>query len=335
MSILVNRRSVSIDYKDDNDARYIDEWGGDGGRFSRTRSGTQKFGRASTRRASVPNPTPLRKERVARAPPSPREEPTPLRKHARRSDPAAFSHLLLPTTASKARAQSKYVERKNGHGGEPSTGSRSVSPVATNAGSRLYALAMAQLKHIAEKRAESERKLKEQEDKLTFKPKITSTSRLLCAGGYRPPHECYKEVQSRAIEKRRMREQVILMKSDSDCTFRPTLTANSMTLADKLRKDDPFTDVGDRLCFEGGCRLVRQQLRRQIIQQREERRVISGFSISPRRADRLVRRLYNWQKECDRKKDAAAKEPLLPSGRTTVSGRRRLSSRGSSYSRRR
>nr|CCC93042.1 conserved hypothetical protein [Trypanosoma congolense IL3000] len=248
------------------------------------------------------------------------EVPTP-RRPAKRSNPEAFSHLIISTAASRSRSQRKFVERMRDSKQSTPSPSRSVSPIATEAGLRLYTAAMGQLKRLAAMRTQKEEKIRSIEEKITFTPQITPLAKRMGDEAYKPPSETYRDIQNRTMEKRHLREREALEKFASVCTFKPTIAVNSAKLAKERQQKGPFKNVGERLCFEGGCHLIRRQLRKRIIEQREARKVISDFFISPRSASRVVQRLYDWEDKCRRKRAIAAEELVRDIGRMPTSAR--------------
>ncbi|KAG8341844.1 hypothetical protein ERJ75_001736200 [Trypanosoma vivax] len=228
------------------------------------------------------------------------------------SDPEAFKRLIVPTAASVARSQRKYIERKKSEveaGNQVKTVSQKISPIATEAGNRLYTIAMRKMKEMAERRSKAKMLERAGEEKLTFQPKITSLAKSMSVG-YKAPHERFTDIMDRLVKSRDMQEQKRLQRISAECTFHPAVEPASVKMAEARRKTEPFADVGERLCFEGGCRLIRQQLRKRILDQQAEGNIISGFRISAREAEKVVQRLHKWKNDCDLKNTIKMEEHI-------------------------
>ncbi|KAH9601493.1 hypothetical protein LSM04_002800 [Trypanosoma melophagium] len=229
----------------------------------------------------------------------------------RKFNPKALERLTATTTASRSRSQRKYTDQLLDMKKEEASSSRkAISPVATKAGIRLYADAMGKIKHLERLKEEREKLLKEKEEKPTFRPKITSLAKRMGEGGYIPPHERYMNTNEKLAKKHLLQEKERMERITAGCTFHPTLASASKKLANKQRKNEPFEDVGERLFFEGGKRLLRQQLRERILEQNAETHVVGAFQISQQAANELSSRLLRWQEECDRNREAAQKAYL-------------------------
>ncbi|RNF05888.1 hypothetical protein TraAM80_04267 [Trypanosoma rangeli] len=227
----------------------------------------------------------------------------------RHFDPKALDRLNVSTVASRARSQKKYIDQlKESKAQKKLLSPRAVSPTATKAGLRLYAAAMGCQRRRENRRAEQERLQKEDEEKMTFQPQISSFAKQLGCTGYVPLHERFNHTREKLAKDRLLRESERMNRVMAGCTFHPTLAVTSRKMAARRRKSEPFSDAGERLFFEGGSRLIRQQLRERIFEELADSGVIGDFQISNEAAEELVLRLWNWQETADRNREAAQRE---------------------------
>ncbi|ESL07997.1 hypothetical protein TRSC58_04308 [Trypanosoma rangeli SC58] len=227
----------------------------------------------------------------------------------RRFDPKTLDRLNVSTVTSRARSQKKYVDQlKESKAQKKLLAPRAVSPTATKAGLRLYAAAMGCQRRLENRRAEQERLQKECEDKMTFQPQISSFAKQLGCTGYVPLHERFNHIREKLAKDMLLRERERMNRVMAGCTFHPTLAVSSRKMAARRRKSEPFSDAGERLFFEGGNRLIRQQLRERILEELADNGVIGDFQISNEAAEELVSRLWNWQETADRNREAAQRE---------------------------
>ncbi|ORC92052.1 uncharacterized protein TM35_000042660 [Trypanosoma theileri] len=232
------------------------------------------------------------------------------KKQLKKFNPNYLDRLTAPTVASRSRSQQKYKDQLREMKKQEASSQKPISPVATKAGKRLYADALGKKKQLERLREEHEKLMKEKEIEPTFQPKITSLAKRMGAAGYVPPHERYTFTSEKLAKKRLLQEKERMERITAGCTFHPSLTSASEKLANKQRKNEPFDDVGERLFYEGGRQLIRQQLRKRILEQNAEKRVVGAFQITQQAANELSSRLLKWKEECDRNREAAQKAYL-------------------------
>ncbi|EKF31786.1 hypothetical protein MOQ_004375 [Trypanosoma cruzi marinkellei] len=231
------------------------------------------------------------------------------RKKPPRCTPEAVERVNLSTVASRARSQRKYVDQlKEIQRQKSSPAPRAISPTATKAGLRLYAAAVGCQRRLEKMREEREKLKRENEEKIKFQPRISTLAKRLWSSGYVPLHERFNRTKEKLAQNVLLRERERMDRVMAGCTFHPTLAENSAKMAVLQRKNEPFSDVGERLFFEGGRRLIRQQLRQRILEQKAENGLIGDFQISNEAAEELALRLWKWQEASNRNREHMQRE---------------------------
>ncbi|KAF8299155.1 hypothetical protein TcYC6_0070310 [Trypanosoma cruzi] len=255
-----------------------------------------------------------------------------------RCTPEAVERINHSTVASRARLQRKYVDQlKEIQRQKSSPSPRAISPTATKAGLRLYAAAVGCQRRLEKMREEREKLKRENEEKIKFQPRISTLAKRLWSSGYVPPHERFNRTKEKLAQNILLRERERMDRVMAGCTFHPTLAENSAKMAVLQRKNEPFSDVGERLFFEGGRRLIRQQLRQRILEQKAENGLIGDFQISNEAAEELALRLWKWQETSNRNREHMQREyvqrvtqPFSPRLRFTQQSKQGRRSSGSS-----
>ncbi|RNF19545.1 hypothetical protein TcG_04698 [Trypanosoma cruzi] len=171
-----------------------------------------------------------------------------------RCTPEAVERINHSTVASRARSQRKYVDQLKEIQRQKSLPSpRAISPTATKAGLRLYAAAVGCQRRLEKMREEREKLKRENEEKIKFQPRISTLAKRLGSSGYVPPHERFNHTKEKIAQNILLRERERMDRVMAGCTFHPTLAENSAKMAVLQRKNEPFSDVGERLFFEGGA----------------------------------------------------------------------------------
>ncbi|RNF20750.1 uncharacterized protein Tco025E_03658 [Trypanosoma conorhini] len=334
MSLVTNPRSIVIENGDLFDDSSDEEVGVEEGRLLaalREIRGVSLHGvgntleaaeRGSSQRpaAAAQQRRPRQEQAEAEAPQKQARRPKP-----RRFDPKALERLNVSTAASRARSQKKYVDQlKEKKAQKKPHAPRAVSPTATRAGLRLYAAAMGCKKRREDRQVEQERLQKECEEKMTFQPQISLFAKQLGNAGCAPLLERLEYTREKFAKNALLRERERMDRAMAGCTFHPTLAATSRKMTAMRRKSEPFNDAGERLFFEGGRRLIRQQLRERILEEAFDNGVIGDFQISNDAAEALALRLWNWQENADRHREAARREHVQGVTRPSPSKFRRV-----------
>lgn len=226
-----------------------------------------------------------------------------------------FTRLCKPNASMKAKAQEKYEDRALREQMEKVKPVR-VSEAATRAGQRLHLQAKAQHKEQEKVREAQRERDKEAEEQFTFQPTITPLAHQLATQGYRTVEdraEDYK-LQKEEQERRRIELQVAEMHKHP---FRPTLSKGTRAIVEERRsasrsrdrsrsggrrgnrsRSRPLDDdAGERLYRDGGERLLRQQLRRRLVDLDAGRNVIGhNVKLTRGRQCEVNERLDAWQR---------------------------------------